>query len=315
MNIAVIGCGYWGKNLVRNFKELCVLNCVCDIDKETIKGIEKLYPDIGVSSCKDIFANDEINAVAIATPASTHYALVKEALEKNKDVFVEKPLALNLDEAEELVKLAKEKGKIIMVDHILRYHPAIIKLKELIDNNILGDLQYIYSTRLNLGKLRKEENVLWSFAPHDISVILYITGKVPKSVDVFGEAYLQEGIFDTTLTQMTFEDRLKAHIFVSWLHPFKEQKLVVVGSHNMAVFDDQDNIKLKLYPYKISNCGGKVNLEKAQFEPVKIKDNEPLKASCQHFIDCVNNRKKPHTDGQEAVRVLKVIKKGEASLK
>jgi len=309
-NIAVIGSGYWGKNLVRNFYNLKTLHTVCDLDRNKEREIRQKY--LGVeftTSCKEVFDSPKIKAVAIAAPAATHFSLVKEALLHGKDVFVEKPLALRFKEGEELVRLAEKKKRILMVDHLLQYHPAIIKLKKMISKGELGAIQYIYSNRLNIGKFRREENILWSFAPHDISVILALVGKAPIEVDAFGETYLQKNIniYDTTLTTLIFRNRLKAHIFVNWLHPFKEQKLVVIGAKNMAVFDDQREDKLVLFPHKVKWMHGIPIASKAPYKVVKIGSEEPLKKACRHFMNCVKMRKTPLTDGEEALKVLRVL--------
>ena len=310
-NIAVIGCGYWGQNLVRNFNKLQVLHSICDSDasrKSQYSGIDF------TTSHKEIFGNPAIKAVAIATPAAVHFALAKEALLAGKDVFVEKPIALKFKEGETLVDIAEKKKKILMVDHILHYHPAVIKLKEMIRSGDLGAIQYIYSNRLNIGKFRKEENILWSFAPHDISLILALAGKMPQSVVAFGEAYLQKEIYDSTLTTLVFGDKMKAHIFVSWLHPFKEQKLVVIGTKNMAVFDDQAEHKLVMYPHKVKWVEGIPVADKAEHHPVTLSKEEPLEATCRHFIECIECRKQPLTNGREALNVLKVLNEAQKSL-
>lgn len=313
-NIAVLGSGYWGKNLVRNFSKLGVLSTVCDISPKRIAAMRKEHPGISfTTSVEDILKDDNIKAIVIATPAETHFALAKKALNSGKDVFVEKPLALNAKEGQELIRIARKKKRILMIDHVLQYHPAVAALKELIKKGKIGDIQYIYSNRLNMGKLRKEENILWSFAPHDISLILSLTGELPKRVDAFGEAYLQKSIYDTTVTTLTFK-KIKAHIFVSWLHPFKEQKFVVVGSKNMAVFNDQAEDKLLLYPHKVKWIKGIPTALKAEHKPVKIENYEPLARACSHFLECIRKRKSPLTDGNEALDVLKVLNKAQRAL-
>ncbi len=315
LNIAVTGCGYWGKNLVRNFYELGVLDTICDSDAATLKAVAENYPDVHVTeSIDDILDNDEIEAVAIATPAATHFELTKKVLLSGKDVFVEKPLALRVNEGEELVSLATEKERILMVDHILQYHPAVIKLKELIKQNELGKLNYIYSNRLNIGKIRREENILWSFAPHDISLILSIAGHLPESVVAHGAVYLQHAVEDVTLTFMRFKNGINAHIFVSWLNPFKEQKFVIVGSRKMAVFDDITSNKLVIFPHKVEWDNGVPVTSKAEQEIVNVEQKEPLQESCKHFINCVEKRESPLTDGREGLRVLKVLQMAQESI-
>jgi UDP-2-acetamido-3-amino-2,3-dideoxy-glucuronate N-acetyltransferase len=315
IKITVIGSGYWGKNLVRNFHQLNVLDTVCDADAERLGQMAKEYPGIKTTtSFEEVLKDKAIRAVAVATPASTHYQVVKAALLAGKDVFVEKPLALTAKEGEELVKISRDSGRILMIGHILQYHPAAIKLKELIVQGELGKLQYIYSNRLNIGKLRTEENILWSFAPHDISLILMLLGEAPIKVSAFGGDYLQRDLYDTTLTTLDFPSRVKAHIFVSWLHPFKEQKLVVVGGKKMAVFDDMTKEKLFLYPHKVEWVNRVPVAQKAEIEPVPVDTAEPLKEECRHFIECVTTRKNPKTDGEEGLRVLKVLEEAESTL-
>jgi len=316
-NVAVVGCGYWGKNLVRNFHELGVLAAICDSTPKTLEEFRQKYSGLSAVSDFSALLNDPlITAIAIAAPAVAHYELAKKALTAGKDVFVEKPLALTVDEAEELIAIAAKNNRIIMVGHILRYHPALIKLKELINQGDLGKIQYIYSNRLNIGKLRTEENILWSFAPHDISAILWLVGEEPVKVFASGGDYLNRGIYDTTLTALEFHNGVKGHIFVSWLHPFKEQKLVVVGSKNMAVFDDMTKEKLFMYPHTIEWHDGKVPVaRKADCQAVAVDSLEPLKEELRHFVDCVNSRKNPHTDGAEGLMVLRILEDLEASLR
>jgi len=314
--IAQIGLGYWGKNILRNLYELGVLHSACDTSPKTIAERRSSLPDINyLSSPKTLFTDNSIKAIAIAAPAENHYELVKKSLLSGKDVFVEKPLALTVKEAGELVQTAEAENRILMVGHILQYHPAVIKLKELISSGELGKIQYIYSNRLNIGKLRTEENILWSFAPHDISVILSLIGEEPVTVSAHGGDYLSKGIYDTTMTTMEFRNSVKSHIFVSWLHPFKEQKLVIVGSKAMAVFDDVSKEKLFIYPHKIKWQGGKIPVaEKADYYTVEIDKKEPLREELSHFADCVLTRKRPLTDGIEGLRVLKILEHAEESL-
>jgi UDP-2-acetamido-3-amino-2,3-dideoxy-glucuronate N-acetyltransferase len=302
MKIAVVGCGYWGRNLVRNFYKLGVLAAICDSDTTGLKALRESYPDVFTTeSVDDILNNSEIKGVAIATPSATHFQLAKKALLRGKDVFVEKPLALNVNEGEELVQLAERKHATLMVDHILQYHPAITKLKEIVRRGELGELRYVYSNRLNIGRIRREENILWSFAPHDISLILSIVGEMPENVVARGAVYLQRNVEDVTLTFMKFPSGTNAHIFVSWLNPFKEQKLVVVGSSKMAVFDDVSDEKLVIFPHRIEWDGNSPVASKAEREIVHSEEKEPLAESCRHFIDCIKKKRPPLTDGKEGV--------------
>lgn len=314
-NIALIGLGYWGKNIFRNLNELDVLNTACDTNADTIKDYKRKFPQVKyTSSPESIWSDKEIKAVLIATPAVTHFKLAKTALLNGKDVFVEKPLSLTEKEGLELVELARKTGRILMVGHILQYHPAILKLKSIISNGELGKIRYIYSNRLNIGKLRTEENILWSFAPHDISVILMLLGEEPVNISAFGGDYLNAGINDVTLTTLEFRNGTRGHMFVSWLHPYKEQKLIVVGSKAMIVFDDLTKEKLFLYPHSIEWKDGKVPIaQKADHKIIPVDDAEPLKLELEHFIQCIESREQPRTDGLEGLRVLKVLEGAERS--
>jgi len=314
--IGLIGLGYWGKNLFRIISDLGVLHTACDSDDKVISGLKEKFQDINyTSSLEDILQNPDIKAVTIATPAATHYDLVKKTLSAGKDVFVEKPLALTVEEGRQLVEQAKNEQKVLMVGHILQYHPAVKKLKELISSGDLGKIQYIYSNRLNIGRLRTEENILWSFAPHDISSILALMNEEPTTVSAFGGDYVSNGVYDVTLTTLEFRNQVKAHIFVSWLHPFKEQKLIVVGSKAMAVFDDLSEETLSIYPHKIEWKDGKIPVaQKADYQLIEVEQVEPLCEELKHFVQCVTERKRPKTDGEEGLRVLRVLEKAERSL-
>jgi UDP-2-acetamido-3-amino-2,3-dideoxy-glucuronate N-acetyltransferase len=307
--IGLAGLGYWGKNIFRNLYEMGALHTACDTAPSTLADFRKSHPGSDyTTSFSDLINNAEIKAIALCTPAVSHYDLVRRSLEAGKDVFVEKPLALAVHEGEELVKIAEAGGRVLMVGHILQYHPVVKKLKEIIAAGELGKIQYIYSNRLNIGKLRTEENILWSFAPHDISVILGLLGREPTSVTAMGGDYLNRGVADTTMTLMEFTNGVKGHIFVSWLHPYKEQKLIVVGSNAMAVFDDVSTEKLFIYPHKIEWRNGKVPVaQKADYYLVPVDQGEPLRMELNHFVDCVKNRSKPLTDGNEGIRVLKEL--------
>lgn len=314
--LAVIGGGYWGKNLVRNFASLGALAALCDSNTDTLQALGKQYPLCRTfTSYADVLCDETIRAVAIATPAEGHANAVREALLAGKDVFVEKPLCLSVKEGEELVTLAKKQGLILMVGHLLWYHPAVLKLKELIRAGELGRIQYVYSNRLNLGKIRREENILWSFAPHDISVILGLLNEMPDAVMAQGGNYLHQKIADVTISFLSFASGVKAHIFVSWLHPFKEQKLIVVGDRKMAVFDDlEKKDKLVLYPHSIDWKDNLPIANKADAQIVELEQGEPLRAECQHFLDCVATRTRPRTDGEEGLRVLSVLQQCQEEL-
>ena len=316
-NIAVVGCGYWGKNLVRNFSELGALHTICDTDAKVLERLTSQYPQVNAESKYNrVLLNKEIKGVAIASPVALHYSMTKEALLAGKDVFVEKPLALEIEQGRELVSLAEEDNKVLLVGHLLLYHPAIVRLKEFVDKGELGKIQYIYSNRLNLGKFRTEENIMWSFAPHDISVILLLMGgKMPQKISAHGGYYLHQDIADVTLTTMDFRDGVTSHIFVSWLHPYKEQKLVVVGSKKMALFDDTNpKDKLFLYSHEIEWVERKPVPIPKKAEVVAISLEEPLRVECQDFLKCMENRSKPLADGREGLRVLEVLSYCQQSL-
>ena len=315
-NVAVVGAGYWGKNLVRNFHGLEALGAVCDSDPERLDLFKQQYQSVKTfNAYSEVLRDETIRAVAIATPAEAHADAVREALLAGKDVFVEKPLCLSVEEGEELVALAKKRDRILMVGHLLWYHPAVLKLKELIVAGELGRIQYIYSNRLNLGKIRREENILWSFAPHDISVILGLLNEMPENVRAQGGNYLHHEIADVTISLLSFASGVKAHIFVSWLHPFKEQKLIVVGDRKMAVFDDMEKKdKLVLYPHSIDWKNNIPTANKADAQPVEVDQGEPLRTECLHFLECIATRRRPKTDGQEGLRVLSVLQRCQESL-
>jgi predicted dehydrogenase/acetyltransferase-like isoleucine patch superfamily enzyme len=313
--VAVLGCGYWGRNLVRAFNDLGVLTAIHDPDPGVVADIRETYP-VPAMEFHDIMDDPSIEAVVIATPAATHFAIADAALHANKHVFVEKPLALAVRDASILCRMADESSRVLMVGHLMRYHPAFIKLAAMVKAGELGDLHYLYSHRLNLGKVREEENILWSFAPHDISMILSLVGSMPDSVEATGGMYLREDIADVTTTHLSFPDGERAHIFVSWLHPFKEQKLVVVGEKAMAVLDDGQpwTSKLQLYPHRIDWSGGVPLPIRAEMMPVDVPEEEPLLAEAKAFIDSINSGEPPPTDGKEGLRVLEVLSLAQSSL-
>jgi UDP-2-acetamido-3-amino-2,3-dideoxy-glucuronate N-acetyltransferase len=314
--VAVVGAGAWGKNLVRNFGQLGALALVCDPDRVACARVTEAFPEIPICSwLQEVLDTPAIEAVALASPATLHFEQARLALLAGKDVFVEKPLSLQVSQGQELVALAQKQGRILMVGHILHYHAAVQKLKEIIEAGQLGKIQYVYSNRLNIGTIRAAENILWSFAPHDISALLLLLGEMPTAVSVHGGQYLQTGVPDVTVTTLSFASGVKGHIFVSWLHPFKEQMLVIVGDKRMAVFDDVSaDRKLVLYPHQIDWVGRVPVARKAQGEVVPLELTEPLKAECNHFLECVRSRKEPRTDGSEGLRVLQVLQAAQRSL-
>ncbi len=312
MKIAVVGAGAWGRNHVRNFHALGALKVVCDANPRVREKLVADFPGIGaVATMAEALADSDVRGVVVASPAESHFPLAKEALLAGRDVLVEKPLCLSEEEGAELISLADSRGAILMVGHLLWYHPAVIRVKELIEAGELGRIRYIYSNRLNLGKIRREENALWSFAPHDISVILGLLGESPDEVQAQGGNYLHERIADVTTSLLSFPSGVKAHVFVSWLHPFKEQKLVIVGDRKMAVFDDllPWPRKLLLYPHQIEWHGNVPVASRAAAEPVALPEAEPLAAECAHFLECIGTRRRPRTDGREGLSVLRVLRR------
>lgn len=317
ISVGVVGCGYWGKNLVRNFHQLGNLRVICDVDRPRLEQLQREYSGVEIcNSYEKLFQRKDIDGIVIAAPAVQHYELAKRAMESGKDVFVEKPLSLHVEHAEELTQLARRSGRILMVGHLLQYHPAIRKLKSLIDEGVLGKIQYVSSSRLNFGKLRTEENILWSFAPHDISAILYLLGEDPISVAAHGGNYLNANVADVTLTSFEFASGVTTHIFVSWLHPFKEQKLVIVGDRQMAVFDDMEkDRKLVLYPHQIEWIDRHPIAKRSEGHVVSLPPLEPLRLECTHFVECIATRQTPDTDGENGLRVLRILNASERSLK
>jgi len=307
--VALVGCGYWGKNLARNLHQMGCLVSVCDPDPEVLARVKASYKGVRTTRSLDrVLAEPRAKAVAVAAPAADHYAVTKKALLSGKDVFVEKPLALEVSQAEELDQLARRRKRVLMVGHILEYHPAVRKLAELVEAGELGEVHYVYSNRLNLGKVRNEENILWSFAPHDISVILLLLDAFPEWASTSGQSYLRHDIADVTMTCLGFPGRARAHIFVSWLHPFKEQKLVVIGSQKMAVFDDvAKEGKLKIYDKGIEWQAGRPVIRQTAESTLFFPEIEPLREELTHFVECVRHRREPQTDARNGIRVLRVL--------
>lgn len=318
-DLALIGAGYWGKNLARNFHALGALHTLADLSSTILGTYGAEYADVRkTQSIDQVWSDPAITRVAIAAPAVLHYQLAKTALLAGKDVFVEKPLCLDPVEAQELIDLAAIHQRILMVGHLLQYHPLVQKLQHLVAAGELGTLHYLTSNRLNLGKIRREENALWSFAPHDISVILSLAGnRLPQQIQCTGGAYISEGVADTTMTTMAFTGGLRAHVYVSWLNPFKEQKLTVVGSKGMAVFDDTRPWaeKLSLYRNYLKQDADLNHVPtKAAVEYMVVPESEPLRAECQHYLDSCRQRSQPRTDGCEGLRVLRVLQTAQSSL-
>ncbi len=307
MSVAVVGCGGWGKNLVRGFHELGALNAVVERTSEGRELASTIAPGVRVVTDIDqVLEDSQVKGIVLATPAETHASLCERVLQAGRDVLCEKPLALTYRDGQRVARLAEELGCVLMVGHILEYHPAILKIRELVADDALGRLRYIYSNRLNLGKVRTEENILWSFAPHDIAVILRLMGTLPAEVIAGGATFLQPNIADVTVSQLFFSDGRSAHVFVSWLNPFKEQKLVVVGAKKMITFDDVAK-ELVLYDQRVDIHEGKPTPVKGQGTPVDYEKKEPLKEEARAFLHSIETRQKPITDGQSALNTLAVL--------
>ena len=319
VTLSIVGFGKWGYNHVNTAAKLLDHSAitVCDTDEAGRDKLKKISDDINFTTdLSEVIADESINAVIIATPAETHFEIAKKMMEAGKNVLVEKPITLISGEAEELLKIANDKGVILMVGHVLLYHPAVLKIKKMLEEGKLGKLQYIYSNRLNLGTIRSEENILWSFAPHDISVIQFLTDNNPTEVFARGASFLQHQIEDTTLTFMKYPDNVSAHIFVSWLHPFKEQRLVVIGDKGMVVFEDSlPAEKLKYYKKGFQRVEGVLEKFDHDYEVIEFDNRMPLEEEQKHFFECVADGKQPLTDGQHAIEVLKILEESEKSLR
>lgn len=326
--IAVCGVGYWGKNLAKHFHELGVLAGFCDKRPEALRVFQNLYPDAKFSSnCETLFQDSDIDAVAIALPTPEHYSFAKAALNAGKHVFVEKPIALKVKHAEDLCRIAALRKRKLMVGHLLLYHPAVRELKQIIHKKILGDTYYLYSQRLNLGQIRRDENALWSLAPHDISVILELFGKRIRWVSARGYTYIQkkQGIEDVIFMHFEFEDGKSAHIHLSWLDPHKVRRLTLVGSRKMVVFDDMETVdKVKLYDKGVDLPDGtpkdsayirSIPVRTGEVRTIPVDNIEPLKAECAHFADCVHYGREPYSNGWSGLAVLRLLDLATRSLK
>ncbi|MBR2687874.1 MAG: Gfo/Idh/MocA family oxidoreductase [Aquamicrobium sp.] len=315
-SIAHVGYGYWGRNIARNMAELGYLKAIVDPDARAAVGAAEAL-GVEAVSWEQVLADPSIDGVSIASPATMHFAQARAALSAGKHVFVEKPVALDIGEAEKLRDLAEETGRVLMVGHLLQYHPIYLRLRDMVMAGDIGRLRYVYSNRLSLGKFRGEENVLWSFAPHDISMILGLVGAEPTSVTAQGVASFQPGIADLATAQMCFPDGSRAHVMASWMHPFKEQRLVVIGEKAMAVFEDSQPAwedKLLVYRHVIDISGPVPNPRKADAECVDVAKAEPLKEECRHFAECIESGLRPRTDGREGLAVLRVLDSAERAL-
>ncbi len=319
LNVAIIGGGRWGKKHIKTAVSLLESDqvIVCDIAENTTEAVKSICQNIKFTTDINTVLNDKsISAVIIATPADTHFEIAKKCLNFGKHVLVEKPITLVPEDAEELHLLAKALELKLMVGHVLLYHPAILRIKKDIDNGKLGKLQYIYSNRLNLGAIRSEENILWSFAPHDISIMQFLIGSYPIEINAQGSDFIQNGIEDTTVTYLKYNDGISAHIFVSWLHPFKEQRLVVVGERGMYVFDDTiEEEKLKYYDKGFVKINGSIEKFDYEYVNVELENKMPLTEEQIHFYDSIINDSEPRTNCIHALEVLRILNEATTNLK
>ena len=313
IRLSILGAGNWGKNHVRVFCELLGNEnvTVCDPDASRREAMLAAHPGINTSASP---VYEDMDGVVIATSVVTHYQLAREALLAGRDVLVEKPLTTTPDEADALVRLAKDKGRILMVDHLLEYHPAVIALKQLVDEGNLGQLFHLVSERLNLGVIRSEENALWSLAPHDISVILYLLGEEPSEVAAHGAAYLQPGIEDLAYVTLRFPSGRIAHVHVSWLDPVKTRRLTVVGDRAMAVFDDLAPEKLRLLEKRAEKAGGRFQTVNEDERVIELGEEEPLRVVAQTFLESIRTRIPPRSDGKDGLRVVRVLDAAQRSM-
>ncbi|MBT9582380.1 Gfo/Idh/MocA family oxidoreductase [bacterium] len=310
MRVGVAGCGHWGKNHVRNFQQLGALWAVVDPSEQGRALARSLAPQAKIFADYREFLKEDLNGIVLATPARSHASLATQALRAGKDVLVEKPLALTYAEGLKLCNLADELDRMMMVGHVLEYHPAFIALQHQVAAGRLGDMHYIYSNRLSLGQVRREENVLWSFAPHDIEMLLTITGQHPKRVLAMGSQMLQPGVDDLVQVRLEFPGRLQGHVFLSWINPIKEQRLVVIGNRGMAVFDGVNG------SLTIQECGwsNSTGLTKGVIETVESSQVEPLQLECQAFLDSIGSRRPARTHARQSLAVVGVLEAAQASL-
>ena len=326
VRVGVVGLGYWGPNLARNFDRLpsAELAYCCDLDEANLAKARELYPSTIVTDrYEDLLADDDLDAIVVATSVPTHYPLGKKALEAGKHTFIEKPIALKAADAQDLLTTADDYGVKLMVGHLLEYHPAVRKLKELVDDGSLGKVFYVYANRLNLGKVRTDENALWSFAPHDISVLNFLIGEEPEEVSARGECYLQDGVEDVVFGYIKYPSGVVGHLHVSWLDPHKSRKITVVGSEKMVVFDDMEvDRKVTIYDKgatttrtKFDTYGEFVTLHFGDIHIPRIGNEEPLRVEAQHFVDSIRNDTQPLSDGRDALNVVRVLDAMERSLR
>jgi predicted dehydrogenase len=321
IQIGVAGLGYWGPNLARNFRELpgSDLRWLCDGSEAARDKAAAHFPGVRVTAdLDDLLADPELDAVALATPVPSHADLAVRVLEAGKHCFVEKPLAQSVADAERAVAAAGRAGKILMVGHLLEYHPGVLALKGLADSGELGDIYYIYGNRLNLGKLRADENALWSLGAHDVSVVLTLAGEEPSEAVAHGESYVRPGVEDVVFAYLRFPSGLAAHLHLSWLDPHKERRFTVVGANKMATFDDMAvDSKITVYDKGFDEdpqgYGEWVLRNRETYSP-QLPAVEPLRVECQEFLDSIEQGRAPRSDGASGLRVVRVLEQLQNSL-
>jgi len=327
LSVAVIGCGNWGQNYVRNFSEMSGvhLHRCCDASQDHLKVIKQRYPSTRVSrGISDVVNDPSIDAVVVATPARTHFTVAKQCLRAGKHVLVEKPFTLSSDEALELGQIAAELERVVMVGHILNYHPALVKLKDYIDSGELGQIYYVYANRTNLGLVRDDVSVMWDLAPHDIATFMYLLGEMPTHISMRGQAFINEGIEDVTFLTLRFANDVIANIHVSWLDPCKVRRTTIIGERKMVVFDDAaTSEKIKIYNKGVNRRNGTDAPDSfADFQYTfsygdvyipKIEMMEPLRLECEHFVQCIADGVQPRTDAQNGYEVVRILERAEQS--
>ena len=320
--VAVAGLGYWGPNLARNFAAIdgCDVAWLVDADEAALARVGAAHPKARqTSDLEEVLADESLEAVVLATPVPTHADLAERVLDAGKHCFVEKPLATTVADAERAVAASERSGRALMVGHLLEYHPAVSTLKEIADSGQLGDLHYVYSHRLNLGKLRADENALWSLGAHDVSVLLHLLdGEEPSEVEARGESYMRAGVEDVVFCFMRFPSGRAAHMHLSWLDPHKERTFTVVGSKRMATFDDMD-IERKVTVYdkgfdESADTYGEYITRSGDVWSPRIANREPLRLECEHFVECIREGRTPRSDGASGLRVVRVLEAAQAAL-
>lgn len=323
-NIAVIGAGYWGKNYVRNLANIEEANLiwVCDKDQNALQRAKKIAPKAKITENADeVFSDPEVEGVVIATDVDFHHALTMEALKYDKHVLVEKPLAASVNEAKEMAQFAKEKKRILLVGHLMLFHPAVIQLKSLIQSGELGQIFYMYALRVNLGRIRHDENALFSLAPHDLSILNYLLDEQPICVSARGRDFLQDGIEDVVFVNLDYPSKTMAQVQLSWLDPHKERRLTVVGSKKMVVFDDTHATeKLKIYDKGVNasqdynTYGEYLSLRNGDIHIPRVSLAEPLTTECNHFLACIRGDESPKSTGEDGLKIVEILHAAQSSL-